>query len=251
MPVTDPVAGSFTGLHVAVFIDGVKDPLVTKGGYTMGQLVDNPHPSGDASPHNIWYGREMKSIYIERQMIGGDLLQKFLTGTPATGSASSLKSNAAVTAGSQIVMATPNTTPASIRVTLNTNPTTVGGYLVFIADDYTTESVPVGSADPAGTTYTTNRAMNCIACLPVGVVTTGTLTFTSLAGATTIGFTDPPAYFAVAMRFTHPVTTKKAWATFSNVFEDEYPAEWDKKTISQRIPLRMVNPNTDAVWVVE
>lgn len=252
----DPVAGSFTGLHARVSFAGSPDYVVTKGGYDLEQLFDNPHPSGDAMEHNVPTGHKLNSLYVERQLLDDAFLQRMVTATPSVGSANTLASSKSVTAGTEIAMDTStDSKDGLVRATLNTNPTTVGGHLLFIGTDANgnilTEAVLVGASDPAGTTYTTTKAFHtCVGVLPIGVVTTGTLTFASVAGTTTYGVTSGPgALINIIMKLTHPVTGKIVQANFNNCYVKKAPVDWQSgKTLSQKIEFVMQNPNTDLTF---
>ena len=254
---SDPVGGSYSGLHaVIIFNGGTKDYLVTKGGYDLEQLFDNPQPSGDPMVHGVPVGWKLNSLFVERQMVDDEFLQKLITTTPSTGTANTLATNKSVTAGTEIVMSTSTDSKnGRVRATLNTNPTTVAGYLLFIGTDVNgsviSEAVAVGAADIAGTTYTTTKVFHtCTGCLPVGVVTTGTLTFASVVGATSYGVsTSPGDTVDIVMKLLHPVTAKLVQANFANCYIKKYPVDWQSgKTVSNKIEFEMQNPNTDMTF---
>ena len=252
---TDPVAGSFTGLHARVYIATVPDYLVTTGGYDLENLYDNPHPSGDALEHNVWCGRRLNSLTIERQMIDGAMLSALLNSTPYTGTEKTI-----VTAGADLntpeLLTLAGTDGGNGILALTTAGATttnvVPKYLsVFgldVAGQPVQDIITIPALSPAGTVAYTSRAFATVTSIdnPTALGTSVTGGIKSVAGVTSTGMTSAPAKITIQMKLVHPVTTKSVIMTFNNCMVKKAPVDWKSgKTVSNKIEFVVENPNTD------
>jgi len=259
---TDPIAGNFTGLHARVSFAGSDDYAVTTGGFEIENIYDNPWPSGDASEHNIWVGRKLNSLSIERQMIDATFFQALMTASPTTGTVQTVVTAGASlnTVGNLTLSGTPpvNSGNGLLKLTTagattsNTSPVLmpIMGYDLngnVIQDYFTMPALApaatiIYSTKPFATTQYINN--------PVALGTSVTCTVASIAGATTFGFTETPGTITIVMKLTHPVTNNKVWATFTNCMQKKDPIDWKSgKTVSNKLEYVVANPNTDITFV--
>ncbi len=252
---TDPVAGSFTGLHARVYIASSPDYLVTTGGYDLENTFDNPYPSGDALEHNVWTGRKLNSLNIERQMVDGTVLMDLLNATPYTGTVKTL-----VTAGADLN--TPGllslagsdggngvlelTTAGATTTNVVTKYISVFG--TDIAGQPCQDVIAIPALSVAGTKARTSRAFSTVLSIdnPTALGTSVTCGVASVAGATTSDVVSAPNKIIIQMKLIHPVTAKSVIMTFNNCMIKKSPVDWKSgKTISNKIEFVVENPNTD------
>jgi hypothetical protein len=252
---TDPVAGSFTGLHATVWLAGSRDYLVTTGGYDLENLFDNPHPSGDAMEHNVWTGRKLNSLSIERQMVDGSMISALLNATPYTGTVKTV-----VTAGQSLntpeLLTLAGTDGGNGILALTTAGATttnvVTKYISVFGTDITgnpcQDVFAIPPLSPAATVVYTSRAFSTVISIdnPTALGTSVTCGIASVAGVTTSDAISAPALINVMMKLIHPVTAKSVIMTFNNCYIKKDPVDWKSgKTVSNKIELVMQNPNAD------
>ena len=252
---TDPVAGSFTGLHATVWLDSSRDYLVTTGSYDLENTFDNPYPSGDALEHNVWCGRKLNSLSIERQMVDGAIMSALLNATPYTGAVKTV-----VTAGQSLntpeLLTLAGTDGGNGILALTsggaTTTTVVTKYLSVFGTDITgspcQDVIAIPPLTLSGAILYTTRAFSTVVSIdnPTALGTGVTCGIASVAGVTTSDAISAPAKINVMMKLIHPVTAKSVIMTFNNCMVKKSPVEWKSgKTVSNKIELVMENPNTD------
>lgn len=256
---TDPVAGSFSGLHATVSLAGSRDYVVTKGGYSLKQMFDTPWPSADAFKHNVPTGYELASLTLERQMLDDTFVSKIATATPTTGTVVTV-----VTAGASLNTAGPLTLVGGSGMAsgngilalttagaITTNAGTV--YIPVVGTDINSNIIEdvftIPAATAIGTVIKTSKVFATVASISVPVALGASVTagIASLAGATTYSPSSPGALINVIMKIgPHPITGRMVQATFNNCYIQDAPVDFTSgKTISQKITLVMQNPNTD------
>ena len=254
----DPVGGSFTGLHARVYIAGVPDYLVTTGGYDLENIFDNPYPSGDAMEHNVWAGRKLNSLSIERQMVDGTMLALLLNSTPYTGIVETIVTAGASlnTAGNLTLAGTAplNAGNGILALTLAGATTTnvATAYITVLGFDLNGNPIQdvfaIPALSPSGTVINTSKAFATVQAIdnPAALGSGVTCGIASVAGVTTTGMTSAPGLIIVQMKLVHPVTTRSVIMTFNNCMIKKDPTDWKSgKTVSNKIELVVQNPNTD------
>jgi hypothetical protein len=258
---TDPVAGSYTGLHATISFASSRDYVATKGGYTLEQTFESPWPTGDAMEHNVPTGFKLTTLYVERQMLDDTFIQKLLTTTPSAGTAKTV-----VTGGTSLntdgVVALNGTAPVDsgdglLKVTIAGATTTLATTLYATGYDvngnliYDAIYIPVGSL-VASTFYSHKPFHTVKEIVNAEAAGTGvTCTVASVVGTTTYGAASGPGDLVnIEMKLLHPVTGKMVQATFSNCYVKTHPVETQGgKAVSGKIEFVMQNPNADMVFV--
>ena len=254
----DPIAGNFGGLTTVVSLQGSRDYVTTKGGYQLANTFEKPFPTGDAFPHSLFTGRELKKLYVNRRMIDGTYIAAAINNTPISGTAVTL-----VTAGASLntagLMTQAGTTAGGIiKVTLAGSTTSTATTLVLLGTDVNgnviTDKIAIPSGSAAAATFMSSIWFTTVTSITnTNAAGSGsTCGVASIAGTTTsgAGAANMPLTFTVSMnRGPHPVTGREVFVTFSNCMVLDINDEWEGgKGSEQVIDLVVQNPNTDISW---
>jgi hypothetical protein len=252
---SDPVAGTFTGLHATISLAGSQDYVTTEGDYDIQNEFEEVAPTGDAFAHQVWVGRKLNKLSVNREMLDGTWVMNLINSAAITGSVKTL-----VTAGASLntagIMTLAGTDAGSgrIRVTTAGTTTTSTTVLTFYGTDTNDNPIQDYVTIPSGTvaaaTFTTSKVFKTCTQIVNGTAAASGATcgIATIAGTTTSGVTaaDTPATFTIAMSLLHPTTGKSVVMTFLNCMVKSAPVSIKgRKAIPQAIEFVMQNPNTD------
>jgi hypothetical protein len=205
--------------------------------------------------HNVWCGRKLNSLSIDRQMIDGAILSALLNSAPYTGIVETV-----VTAGADLntpgLLALAGTNGGNGILALTTAGATttnvVPKYISVFGTDINGNPIQdmfmVPALSPAATILYTSKAFSTVVSIdnPTALGVSVTCGIASIVGTTSTGTTSAPAKMTVQMKLIHPVTAKSVITTFTNVMIKKAPVDWkSSKTVSNKIELVVENPNTD------
>lgn len=258
----DPIQGTFTGLQCYATVNGSRDYAVTKGGYAIENTFDNPHPTGDAFPHALWIGRELKKLYLEREYIDYAFLIGMLTGSPTAGAAHTLVTGGtSLNTGDSVLTQAGTTAGGIVQVIIAGATTTTQTIITLTGTDINGNNISDTIVIPAGTlaaaTLSSQKWFSTVAVISNSAAAGSGVTCTigSIAGQSTTGAgaaNTPATYTLVFNRGPQPVTNKQLIVTFANCMVKSVPDDGEGgKAMKQSIEFVVQNPNTDITfsWV--